>query len=208
RIQPVLAEVVFPATMTIHQAKEYIYRELQELPIQTPGRSLFWQEEADKTVLKLTEMPPQQITSVALEKGVRELLGRPDSHGCNGSPGTAWATVGVEFDVAAGWNRSKAESWVQNHLGLRDLGRTARLCRAHRMRPELAAFASDLLFDGDHSLHYAASATLPPGAMLAGGSTAAVFVPVPSPSLDGSSRKAREAGPGHRPEDRGRAKGA
>jgi hypothetical protein len=52
----------------------------------------------------------------------------------------------VEFDRTAGWQREPAEQWVQQHLGLRDLGRTVRLDVPHRMAPNLAALLSGWLF--------------------------------------------------------------
>src|SRR5207249_4248661 len=119
RVRPVLAEVMFPPAMSVHQAKEYLYRELQEFPVQAPGRCLNWCEEADRVVLRLAATPTADATAVPLEQGVREWVGTADH-----DAGAFWHTCRMEFDRAAGWDRERAETWVQNHLHLRDLGRT------------------------------------------------------------------------------------
>src|SRR5207253_9905703 len=86
-----------------------------------------------------------------LGAGMRELLTEGDATGNGrGTRARACLTWGLEFNKRAGWDRSKAEAWVQNHVGLRDLGRTACLEVPYRMRPELASFLSDLLFAGHY----------------------------------------------------------
>jgi hypothetical protein len=142
RCAPQLAEVVFPAGMPIDEAKGLLFQELQELPVRALGRSLRWVEEPERVLLQLADVPATRTTPVHLEAGVREMVvsGGPDAN--------AWHTCCVEFDRGAGWSRPRAEAWVQRHLGVRDLGRTARLDAPYRMRPDLAAFLSDLLYDG------------------------------------------------------------
>jgi hypothetical protein len=84
---------------------------------------------------------------VPLEEGVRELVAPHPA----GDRGTPWHTCALQFDRAAGWDRDRAERWVQERLGLRDLGRTALLSAPHRSRQgPLAAFLSDLLFTGSY----------------------------------------------------------
>src|SRR5262249_36118688 len=144
-----LVEVVFPPSMSIGQAKEYIYRELQELPVRAAGHSLAWIEEPERVVLRLADVPLLGTLPVVLEPGVREMVARAAEAGAagpaaNGAADT-WQTCCVEFERQAGWHRQRAEDWVQRHLGLRDLGRTARLAVPHRMAPALAAFVSGLL---------------------------------------------------------------
>jgi hypothetical protein len=148
--EPLLAEVVFPASLSIAQAKEFIFRELEQLPVRALGHSLRWHEEAERVVLRLTDTPAPAALPVDLEPGVREMLDCCPQQ-ANGGAGrsSSWNTCCLEFDRRAGWQRSRAEEWVRLHLGLRDLGRTARLDIAYRMRsPELAAFLADLLFAG------------------------------------------------------------
>lgn len=129
-VAPVLAEVVFPSSMSITQAKEYIYRELQELPVLTSASALCWIEEAEKLVLSFCHLctPATDALGISLERGVREFLACT-YRGSNGSVPISrlWSTCRLEFDRRAGWQRPQAEEWVRLHLGLRDLGRTAQL---------------------------------------------------------------------------------
>jgi hypothetical protein len=115
---------------------------------------------------------------VHLEPGVREVTSGSEAP-------AAWYTTRLEFDRAAGWDRQRAEEWVQRYLGARPLGRTGRLDVPRRMQPPLAAFLSEVLFDGAYRLAIAASGSRDgPGAA----SLAVEFVPVPAP-LDIGSRR-------------------
>jgi hypothetical protein len=146
--EPVLAEVVFPPTMSIGAAKEYIFKELQELPVQAAAGSLRWAEDGDRLVLRLSETPLADVQAVDLAPGVRELVGavRQGDAGPQQNRG-GWRTCCLEFDGRAGWGREQAEEWLQLHLGCRDLGRTARLEVPHRMTPELARAVQAILHD-------------------------------------------------------------
>jgi hypothetical protein len=147
RAKPALAEVMFPPAMSIHEAKQYLYRELQELPVQAPGRSLAWAEEPERVVLRLARAALPDAHPVALENGVSEWVGRAPAEMVGDRPAAVWHTCRLEFDRAAGWDKARAEAWVQDHLQIRDLGRTALLEVPHRMAPPLAAVLADLLFD-------------------------------------------------------------
>ncbi len=139
RVRPLLAEVVFPPSMTVARAKEFIYRELQELPVQAAAHSLLWREEPERLVLCLTEEAPDGApATVALEPGVREVVDAHAEVSCH--------TFALEFDRAFGWTQPRAEQWVASHLHLSDLGRTARLEVPYRMAPGLARVVSDVLF--------------------------------------------------------------
>ncbi|HEV3258973.1 MAG TPA: AAA domain-containing protein, partial [Gemmataceae bacterium] len=171
RGRPVLVEVVFPPSMTITEAKQYIYRELEELAVQAVGHSLCWTEEPDRVVLRLGETPAGNAVAVALEAGVRELVAapNPEANGCSLLP-ASWPTLQVEFARDAGWDRERAQEWVKARLGVCDLGRTFLLDVPHRMHPDLAAFLSDLLFGGAYRL----------GAAVAGPQCTAVEEPAPT----------------------------
>jgi hypothetical protein len=146
RATPVLAEVVFPPAMSIHEAKGYIYRELQELPVQALGRSACWDERPDALVFRMGSCGDSDAQPVALEQGVREMVASGPCGPVNPpGPPPPWHTCRLEFDRAQGWGRERAEEWVRRHLRLRDLGRTAHLDTPHRMAPPLAAVVSDLL---------------------------------------------------------------
>ncbi|MCI0457065.1 MAG: AAA domain-containing protein [Gemmataceae bacterium] len=146
RIQPLLAEVLFPPSMSVARAKEYIYQELQELPVQAAERNLCWVDGPEGLALCLSDGVGEAVAAVTLEPGVRELLhaGARDNVPCY--------TRRLEFDRAAGWDRARAEEWVRARLNLLDLGRTLRLDAPYRMQPDLAALLSDLLFEGDYRL--------------------------------------------------------
>jgi hypothetical protein len=85
----------------------------------------------------------------------------------------------VEFDRSAGWERSRAEEWVRQHLRARDLGRTAFLDVPHRMHPDLAAFVADLLFRGLYRQPREAVGADWPAPAVRGCRAAVQFVPVP-----------------------------
>jgi hypothetical protein len=182
--RPLLAEVSFPSTITVQQAKEYIYRELQELPVQTTGRCLRWEHRPEALVLRLADSPPRNAAPAVLEAGVHEWVGSETPSLRTSSP---WFTCRVEFQTEAGWSRERAEEWILHRLRLRDLGRTARLDVPWRMRPDLAAIVWDLLYQvppPDYSV------PLEMAGMAALGSRPAVsFIPVPSPSRE---RRPRE----------------
>jgi hypothetical protein len=163
RSEPQLAEIVFPPAMSIAQAKEYIYRELQELPVRALGHSACWIEESDRLVLRLAEHPAEHTQPVALEEGVREMLAahrHAPSALANGASGTSppvWETCCIEFDRSAGWEQPQAQQWVEKHLGLCDLGRTIRLAVLHRMQPDLGLVVRELLYPHEACLPSTAS---------------------------------------------------
>src|SRR5262249_3964300 len=139
-----LAEIVFPPSMTLHQAKQYVYQQLEQLPVDTRCGRPSWVEEADRLLLRLTADDAPRHEAVALAAGVRELVGVLDPSADGAGP-VAWQTCCLEFDRAVGWQRPRAEEWVRKHLEVRDLGRTAFLTAPHRMRPELTAVVSGVL---------------------------------------------------------------
>ncbi len=149
RTRPILAEVLFPQAIGIHEAKEYLYRELEELTVQAQSPSLRWLERPGQIVLRLA---PDELTDarpVALEAGLRELVGcRPTNSEPSREGGTPWQTCCLEFDTASGWTRDEAERWVERRLNLRNLGRTVLLTSSQRMQPGLARWVSDVVLDG------------------------------------------------------------
>jgi hypothetical protein len=180
RQPPVLAEVLFPATMTVHQAKEYLYRELQEFPVQAPGRSMVWVEVPEQLTLRLSPTPAADAQPVALENGVREWVGRAPAEQLGLHPTAVWHTCRIEFDRNAGWDRARAEAWVRDHLQIRDPGRTAYLEVPYRMTPPLAAVLWDVLFEEFRA----------PGREMADHAPAVEFVAVP-PLTHGRGQRER-----------------
>jgi hypothetical protein len=137
-VEPQLAQVVFPASNSLADAKTFLYRELQELTVQARGPTVHWEQHAGAIVLRLgpTGTTADRTQLVPLGDGISERL----------EAGT-WYTLALEFD-AASWTRERAEDWVADHLRLRDVGRTAVLAGSHRAGPALTTFLSDLLFSG------------------------------------------------------------
>src|SRR5262249_28155263 len=132
---PRLAEVTFPAATTIEDAKSFIFRELQELPIQSGGHSLRWVEQPDCVVLELSGPAGAGHIPGGLEAGITE-WSVPE-------PGTAWAR---ESARGPGWAPDGGECWVTEPLGLRALGRTTRLTTTPCSAWALACFPCDILF--------------------------------------------------------------
>jgi hypothetical protein len=190
RMRPVLAEVLFPALMDAAQAKEFLFRELQELTVQTRGRSLRWTESSDNWNLHFEPaVTDGSEISVVLDRGIREILiaGNP------GNGDTAVHTCRLEFERSSGWDQASAEQWVEEHLGLRDLGRTAALEIPYRMAPALTGVISDLLFAGAYVLP-------PTGPAVVSNGPAVEFVAVPAPG------KGKSGGQGRAGEGRGSRK--
>jgi hypothetical protein len=172
--RPVLAEVVFPPSVSVAQAKVFIFKELEELAVEARGEGPVWAEEPGLVALHLSPGEPAAGLCAALEPGVAEWVGAagPEANGV--ARAGRWETRRLEFDRAAGWDRRRAEDWVSRYLNVRDLARTAHLDVPHRMQPDLAAFLSHLLFGGAYGL-----APGSPGS--ANGHAPCVeFVPVPS----------------------------
>lgn len=136
RVTPALAEVVFPPSTTVAQAKQFLFCEADELAVEPAGRRPEWAELADRLVLSFDLCSRPEGVSVQLPAGIREVLCPAAPAGNGRGPGRdAWRTARLEFDRAAGWDRARAEEFAYRRLGLRDLGRTAWLPAAARPEP-------------------------------------------------------------------------
>jgi hypothetical protein len=133
---PQLAQVVFPAAMAIHEAKRFIYRELEEVAVQGTGRGAWLAEDAGAFVLHVAPAPLEGATALELDKGLREWV----------VPQTA-RTCRLEF-ARADWSRPQVEHWLQRHLEVRDSGRTMTLQVPYRLAAGLARPLGDILFGG------------------------------------------------------------
>jgi hypothetical protein len=148
-----LAEVVFPKHMPLVDAKAYIFRELQEVPVRASARSLQWSQQPDRFLLHLTDDThgADLVSWVSLAPGLREIVAmRADSRG---TPDDGWVTRALEFDRSAGWEKQQVEDWTRRVLGLTDTGRTALLVEPVGMSEGLATVLSDILFDGGYRLN-------------------------------------------------------
>jgi hypothetical protein len=99
-----LAEIVFPPSFSLSQAKAYVYRELEELALAPAGQSMTWVEESDKVVLQFggifnaevqsgNMLPPSRLTCPAT----------PESPGRR----QGWNSIGRRLGIASvpssGW---------------------------------------------------------------------------------------------------------
>lgn len=191
---PELAEVVFPGSWGLPEAKEFVFRELEEVRVESRGQTLRWVETAEGVSLSFSEVRPD-ATAVALEPGVREwvepVTPPPDGGGDGRAP---WHTCRIDFLRADGWTRERAGHWVEQHLQTRPLGRTARLTVAHRMEPALRAALAELL--GPGAFAPAPEAERFPDGQAEGGFVR--FVPVPGPSEAEGRRRRGAADPRRR----------
>jgi len=134
RAEPLLAQVAFPAGTTLFQAKEFIFRELQEIPLQTAGRNAWLEEHAEHFLWRLTANSLGDAASVTLESGLYERIAGEQ-------------TVCLEF-AKSHWTRARVLEWTQRRFRHRDLGRTVFLQVPHRMAESLATWVDDVLFPG------------------------------------------------------------
>lgn len=192
RARPVLVEVVFPPAMTVAQAKEFIFRELQELPIQPAGRSWCWLEDDERLTLRLAEATLVQATPVTVAGGVQEWVGslaEPPALSATAPTKTAaWFTGRLEFAKSEGWHRDHAHAWIHSHLPLTDLGRTVSLQVSHRMQADLSKVLSDLLFGGTYVEPQATCPAVVADVPRAGAPSAVEFVAVPPLSKDNGKK--------------------
>jgi hypothetical protein len=133
-----LAEVVFPGSTTIEQAKLFVYQELEEPPLQVQSPYFRWSEGPNSVEL-LFDPAPSESVALPLGPGVMERVAVADPRHAPG------LTISLHFDRSAGLDREKAERWVEEHFGIRDSGRTAFLAVPHRAHPALARILTDLL---------------------------------------------------------------
>jgi hypothetical protein len=182
---PRLLEVLFPIATPIQEAKSFIFRELGELPVQARGAFYRWREADGRLILDISDGDTPHSLAVDLGDGVHERVG--EGAAC-------WLTCSLEFDVAAGWTRERAGRWVEEHLPVCDVGRTAVLATPHRATPALAAFLSGLLFDG----HCRPLAPWQNAGGTAEEGPAVEFVPVPPLDAEWGRRRPEAEGRGRR----------
>jgi hypothetical protein len=112
---------------------------MQELPIQALGRTPWWQETADTSVLHLGPNPVAATEGVHLETGVRmELVDAGQDY--------AGRAARLEFARSAGWDRTAARRWLEANLRSRDRERCVFLQIPYRMYRPLAEVVGPVLF--------------------------------------------------------------
>lgn len=134
RQPPRIVEVLFPVYLDISEAKQFIFRELEELAVQTLGRGLCWFETAEHVILEFSGSADAETRTIALEAGVCERVARLSADGA-----MDWHTCSLEFASINGWTRQQAEEWIAQRLGIRSPGRTVLLTASYRFDSAPAA---------------------------------------------------------------------
>jgi len=138
--EPLLAEVVFPGSMSLLQAKDYLFRELNEITLQARGVAS-WEDTPN--VLRIHWPSAGKLAADlprgSLDKGVTEVLS---------ADRWRFDTVAIEFDRSLGWDRQDAEKWLEQHLieSGRTLHRSAEIVTLHRMSSDLGSWVSEVAF--------------------------------------------------------------
>jgi len=124
--QAVLAEVAFPASTSIADAKQFLIRETDNVLLRPLGECV-WHKADDKlTVCWPAAESGTDDVWIELERGVREkVIGL----------GPAAYTAAIDFDHAAGWDAEKAEAWLAARVPTPSPGRLAVLPRTHAPHP-------------------------------------------------------------------------
>ncbi len=163
---PLLAEVVFPGSMPLAEAKAFLFRELGELTIAAPAMSTHWQVVNTGLMYELYPCDHRNVNRIELEPGVWEWVHGPErnrrltSHTCR-----------LEFDLAQGWDRARAEAWLEEQAGNWKRRRASRLTTLYQQAPGLVRLCRELIERPDWSY--------PEGRSPGPSSSVFEFVPVP-----------------------------
>jgi hypothetical protein len=141
--QPFLAEVLFPASMSLAEAKEYLFHELGEIPCLSRVRTARWVDSADGPIFRINSIPAMPLPPSSVVLGPGLTMRAHDT-----SPCLSHSEVALSFSEEAGWDRARAEAWVNRHLLMRDSGRTCRLEQNYRHAPALGAWLNEAAFSG------------------------------------------------------------
>ncbi len=166
RARPTLARVSFPGSYTVPQATSFLYREMEELPIQPLGRTPWWVQTPEAWTLHLGPAPVLPTEVVDLGDGIRMAL-------IADGQDYAGRAARIEFARADGWDRARAGRWLEARLPWHDRDRATFLQVPHRMDRTLADIVGPVLF-ADTCLGRLLACAAPTGA-------AVELVPVPTP---------------------------
>jgi hypothetical protein len=128
---PCLAEVHFPASASVEQALEYLYRELNEVPV--PNAIAMWREMDDSLSVRFTN--DASVSEIELQPGVRVRLAE------NGR------TTAIDFEPTNCWDRHSAENWMREHARPIGAGRLVDLDVCHRMAAGLVGAIAPIWFN-------------------------------------------------------------
>jgi hypothetical protein len=127
---PTLAEVVFPASTTPTNAREYLFREMGEVTCAPRTHTIVWEAASAGCVARFGPIDPE-ATFADIGDRIREEL-------------SGLETRAVHF--TADWSRDQAEHWITEHVGQREPGRVVILDNPYRACPGLARWLN-LAFD-------------------------------------------------------------
>lgn len=136
---PCLAQVSFGPERSFGDAFQFMMREVQEFPVSPLGRTRWWTEDAGQ-IQRCFGVAGLPVDWSVIEPGVR--LGTVDD-------GTLIRVSAIAFAKAEGWNRTKAEAWLDRYQPGYDAERTAFLEMPHRFPPALATIIQSLLSVAD-----------------------------------------------------------
>jgi hypothetical protein len=128
---PRLAQMVFPSHWTFAEALTFVVREAQELPIQPVCQSGWWSEDSRRCSWHTAPSATIIDAWLELEAGVR--LGTVAAE-----DGEGFRLGHIDFDRETGWDREKANGWLDRYRPVHDHGRTVMLQTPHRFGHPLA----------------------------------------------------------------------
>ncbi len=139
---PCLAQVVFGPECSFADAFTFMVHEVQEFPLQPIGSTAWWSEDAQRHIRRLGQNSRQVHTRVEIEPGVRLGTVLVES----GDPVLA---VELEFDKSAGWDRARAEAWLQRRRPAADHLRAVFLQTQYRFSPALVSLVQAVVRPSD-----------------------------------------------------------
>ncbi|HZZ82315.1 MAG TPA: AAA domain-containing protein [Gemmataceae bacterium] len=135
--RPCLAQVRFSPGSRFADAFAFMVREVQEFPLQPVGRTGWWHEDERRICRHLGPGQRQTQDWLEIEPGVRLATNEESAR-----------ISAVEFDKTAGWDRARADAWLERHRACGDCERTAFLQVPYRFQPMLASHVTTLVRDG------------------------------------------------------------
>src|SRR5262249_27234370 len=142
RTSPCLAQVIFAPHSTFAEVFSFMMREVQEFPLQPLGHTGWWIEEAQRHCRRLGPHDGRIQTWLEIEPGLR--LGAAVDE-----QGEPTRVARIEFDKLAGWDRARAEAWLQRHRPVTDHERTVFLQTPYRFEPPLTELVQSVVRQGD-----------------------------------------------------------
>ena len=116
--EPVVAEVAFPLSTTIAEAKSFLFHQLGEVLLHPCGEHSWDEPTALAVRWPAADHASLEPTWIDLEPGVREKVA---------VSGLIAFTAAIEFDPTQDWDRDRAESWLAKHLRTESASRFAML---------------------------------------------------------------------------------